>query len=374
MNVRLALIPTLVLVLLLVAAPAEAAKRRVPQGFFGVMYDRGVAGAPEGDQDAQNALMARSGVESARVVFSWAAAQPQPGTAPDLSATDALVARMTRRGIRVLPIVISTPLWARQYPDKDASPPLNPNDYGAYLRALVGRYGPTGSFWSEHPELPRRPLREWQIWNEPHLEGFWASSGPWQDSYTDLLQAAHDAVKQADPGAKVVLASLADYSTRHLQKIYDAGGRGLFDVMAMNLYTAKPRNEVTGVRNVRRVLRRNHNSKLPVWLTEIAWPAAKGRDTPRAKWQRAWYQTDAGMANRVTQAYDALVKYRRSIGLGRVYWYTWSSGYKRGDLFDFGGLNSYNGTVFKARPALRAYQRSARRYQGCVKSSAGRCR
>lgn len=364
------------LALLLAVAPAaEAAKRRVPQGFFGAMYDRGVATAPEGDQDEQNALMARSGVESGRAVFSWAAAQPQPGVPPDLSETDALVARMTRRGIRVLPVVINTPPWARRYPDDDASPPLDPGNYASYLQALIARYGPAGSFWAEHPELKKRPLREWQIWNEPHLAGFWASPDePWQQSYTDFLRVAHDAVKQADPGAKVVLAALADYSWLHMQKIYDAGGRGLFDVMAMNFYTTHPRDEVHAVRRVRTVLKHNHQSKMPVWLTEIAWPAAKGRDKPRAKWQRAWYQTDRGMATRLTQAYAVLVKYHRSLRLGRVYWYTWSSEYKKGDLFNFGGLLSFNGSVFKRRPALKAYQRSARRYEGCAKTSTGRCR
>ncbi len=364
------------LALLLAVAPAaEAAKRRVPQGFFGAMYDRGVASAPEGDQDEQNALMARSGVESARAVFSWAAAQPQPGQAPDLSETDALVARMTRRGIRVLPVIINTPVWARRYPGDDASPPLNAGDYAGYLQALIARYGPAGSFWPQHPELNKRPLREWQIWNEPHLPGFWYSpEEPWEQSYTAFLRVAHDAVKQADPGAKVVLAALADYSWRHVQKIYDSGGRGLFDVMPMNFYTTHPRDEVHAVQRVRKVLKRNHQSKLPVWLTEIAWPAAKGRDTPRAKWQRSWYQTDRGMAKRLTQAYAVLVKYRRSLRLGRVYWYTWSSEYKRGDLFNFGGLVSFNGSIFKKRPALKAYQSSARRYEGCAKTSTGRCR
>jgi hypothetical protein len=364
------------LALLLAIAPAaEAAKRRVPQGFYGVMYDRGVATAPEGDQDDQNALMARSGVESARAVFSWAAAQPQPGLAPDLSETDALVARMTRRGVRLLPVVINTPLWARRYPDEAASPPLNPTDYDAYLQALIARYGPAGSFWPEHPELKKRPLRDWQIWNEPHLPGFWFSPDePWEDSYTDLLRAAHDAVKQADPGAKVVLAALADFSWRHVKKVYDAGGRGLFDVMTMNFYTAKPSDEVRAVRKVRKVLKRNGNARMPVWLTEIAWPAARGRDKVRARWQRAWYQTDRGMAKRLTQGYAVLVKYHRSLRLGRVYWYTWSSEYKRGDLFNFAGLLRFNGAIFKPKPALKAFQRSARRYEGCAKTSTGRCR
>jgi hypothetical protein len=151
------------LVLLLAVAPAaEAAKRRVPQGFFGAMYDRGVASAPEADQDEQNALMARSGVESARAVFSWAAAQPQPDQPPDLSQTDALVARMTRRGIRVLPVVISTPEWARRYPDLAASPPTSLNDYAGYLRALIERYGLAGSFWGGRWRRVGRPGQQGQ--------------------------------------------------------------------------------------------------------------------------------------------------------------------------------------------------------------------
>jgi len=73
------------LALLLALAPAaEAAKRRVPQGFYGVTYDRGVATAQEGDQDVQNALMARSGVELVRSVFSWVRRPAAAGPAAEL--------------------------------------------------------------------------------------------------------------------------------------------------------------------------------------------------------------------------------------------------------------------------------------------------
>jgi hypothetical protein len=364
-----------VALMLALAPAAEAAKRRVPQGFFGVMYDRGAPLAPEGDQDAQNALMARSGVESTRVVFSWAATQPQPALPPDLTNYDALVARMTRHGVRVLPVVTNTPFWARKYPDRDGSPPRDPQDYAAYLRALIARYGPAGTFWAEHPEVPRRPLREWQIWNEPHLSGYWdAPARTWPRDYTALLRAAHAAVKQADPGAKVVLAGLADYVWTHLRNIYRQGGHGLFDVVTMNFYTGEVRNYAKALKRVRAVMRRGHDRTKPVWLTEVTWPAAKGRQKPGAAWHRRWLQTDRGMATRLTQTYELLVRYRRSMRLGRVYWYTWASGYKRGDLFDFGGLTSFNGTTFRARPALRAFQRSAKRYEGCAKSSSGRCR
>jgi hypothetical protein len=366
----------LALLALLAAAPAaEAAKRKVPHGFYGVMWDRAGPFTSEPAQEEQWGLMARSGVESVRTVFSWAGAQPDPGGPIGFEATDVVVGQAARHGQRLLPVVLWAPDWARLYPEQDGSPPAREDEYAAYLTALVGRYGPEGTFWNEHPELPRRPVRDWQIWNEPHLDFYWQTpDGPWAPAYARLLQAAHDAVDAADPGAKVVAAALADYAWRHLERIYDQGGGGSFDVAAINFFSSSPRNVLKALRFVRRVMRANGDRSKPIWLTEVTWPAAKGRDKPGAGWQRAWIQTDRGTARRVTQAYGLLARNRREVGLGRVFWYTWSSGFRAGDLFDFGGLIRLRDGDFDPRPALSAYRRSARRHQGCVKSSSGRCR
>src|SRR2546429_540736 len=81
--------------------------------------------------------------------------------------------------IPLLPFGLSAPAWARGDASSGASPPRDPADYVASLRALVARYGPAGSFWSENPSVPRRPLRTWQIWNEPQLRYQWADQD-WQ--------------------------------------------------------------------------------------------------------------------------------------------------------------------------------------------------
>jgi polysaccharide biosynthesis protein PslG len=365
----------LALVALLVAAPAaEAAKRRVPHGFYGVMWDRAGASAPDAVQEQQWGLMASSGVESVRTVFSWARAQPDPNGLTSYVATDALVARAARHGQRLLPVVLWAPDWARAYPERAASPPAREEDFASYLTALIGRYGPEGTFWSEHPELPRLPVREWQLWNEPHLDSYWLTpDGPWAPGYAKLLKAGYKAVKAADPGARVVTAALADYAWRHLDKIYAQRARRSFDVAAINFFSARPRNVLKALRFVRKTMRENHDGRKQVWLTEVTWPAAKGRDKPRARWQKPWVQTDGGMARRVIQVYKLLARERRKVRLGRVYWYTWSSAYEPGDLFDFGGLTRYTDGSFESRPALDAYRRSALRNQGCAKSDTGAC-
>jgi hypothetical protein len=57
-----------------------------------------------------------------------------------------------------------------------------------------------------------------------------------------------------------------------------------------------------------------------------------------------------------------------------VFWYTWSSPYGRGgSIFNFAGLQRFDGDGFVAQPALGAYQRSARRFQGCTKTATGVC-
>ena len=299
------------LVLLAAAPAAQAARRQVPRGFYGVMWDRSGTRADDRAQDEQWALMARSGVESVRTVFSWAAAQPEAGDPIGFEATDPLVARASLHGVRLLPVVLGTPGWARLYPPRDSSPPQRAEDYAAYVTALIGRYGPDGSFWSEHPELPPLPLRHWQVWNEPHIDANWYTpDGPWAPRYTRLLKATHRAITAADPGAKVVAAAVADYAWRHLAHVYREGGRRSFDVAAINFFSVRPRNVARAIRVLRRTMRRNRDARKPIWLTEVTWPAAKGRDRPSAAWQRSWIQTDDGMATRLRQAYSLLVRKR----------------------------------------------------------------
>jgi hypothetical protein len=363
--VKTPLIAVLAALALLLAAPAaEAAKRKVPEGFYGVMWDRGAAEASAAAQALQWDLMARSGVETVRTAFSWGKAQPVGGRPPSFEKTDALVALASTRNIRLLPVVFETPLWAARG-GRIGSPPARVADYVAYLEALVRRYGPRGSFWAENPQLPRRPLREWQIWNEPHLDSYWRSDGNdiWAQGYATLLRASNTALERSDRGSVTVLAGLADYVWQHLAKLYRAGVRGQFDVAAMNFFTTRPRLVLKGLRLFRAQMRKGGDRRKPIWLTEVTWPASKGRvDKPRPAWQRAWETTDAGVARRLTTFYEVAVRARRRMGLGRAYWYTWSSAFRESDLFDYSGLVRWRQDAYQARPALRAYARSARRH------------
>ncbi len=375
----LRLVP-LILLVALAAASAPDAQGRVPYAFYGVNANGPLMRTGGGEQERQWAAMARSGVESARVVFSWAHMQPTDGEQPNFEQSDAVVSRAVRRRIRLLPVIFDAPPWARLYPDRHVSPPADNVDFAAFARALVERYGHHGSFWRENPELPRRPLVEWQIWNEPHLQIYWnvpaGSTAAWPDGYARLLKAASRAIKGVDRRAKVVLAGLTNDSWNQLRQLYRLRLRRYFDMLAVQTYTSSPKNLLRAFRLVRRVMRRHGDRRKPIWATEVSWPAARGR-IQAPDYYRTIITTDRRMGQRLKRLYALLAKRRRDPRylVKRVYWYTWASRYRaQRDIFDYSGLLRYTSGDFRPRPALRYYRASARRFQGCTKTSTGNCK
>jgi len=254
---------------------------------------------------------------------------------------------------------MDVPAWARENPGDWW--PHDTADLAAYVRAAVLRYGRGGTFWSERPDLPQRPIRHWQILNEPGLS----------KRYAPVLRSAYRAIKGADPRAKVVLAGLT--ATPHgtawgvLRYQYRKGKiRRWFDIAALHMYTGKPGNVLEGARRFRRTMARHGDRRKPLWLTEFGITASKGRtDAPRS--QRTLRTTDRGMKRFVRRAYRQLARegQRRRVRVARAYWYTWASSYQRGaGIFRFTGLYRYADGSFEAKPALRAYRRAARRGRG----------
>jgi hypothetical protein len=173
-------------------------------------------------------------------------------------------------------------------------------------------------------------------------------------------------VKTTDRRAKVVLGGLANESWKFLGQLYRHGIHGYFDVAALHPYTTKPEGVVRLVGRFRAVMKAHRDGRKPIWLTELGLPAARGRvqsDNP--------LQTTArGMARFLSASYEAVRK-----RVPRAYWYTWASEYT-GDIFRFAGLLRFAGGTGQpaAQPAYRAYVRTARRMQGCSKTTAGVCR
>jgi len=380
-------VPTVAAALVLLAAaaapaPVTASERQVPAGWLGVTADGPLGAAAGGEWD----LMATSGVESVRTAVRWnelqpyasaAAVPPQDaarfrdvgGVPTDFTGLDALVAVAAQRGLAVLPVLQSTAGWAARRTGDTTSPPRDPAAFARFLGSLVDRYGPRGSLWDERGDLPRVPIRSWQVWNEPNITRYW-SEQPFAPSYVRLLRAAHRALHAADPGVTVVLAGLPNVSWKALRAIYRAGGRGHFDAVALHPYTRRPADVLRLIRRARRVMGKQGDRRLPIWVTELSWPASQGR----LERSSGFEVTDAVQAHRLDSALELLAAARKRRRIERVFWYTWLSAEAGPSAFDWSGLRRLReGTVVDA-PALAVFRRWARKLEGCTKSAdARRC-
>jgi hypothetical protein len=344
----------LALALVLFVAAAAPAGAAVPRDWLGVAVDGPLIDSPE-EHAGEWPRIAASGAASVRVAFYWREGQPLGPWAVDFGVYDGPVLAAARRGLGVLPVVFAAPPWARSDPGDAASPPRDPADYAAFLTVLVGRYGPRGSLWDEHPEVRARPIRAWQLWNEPNLRGFW-SQQPFAKRYVRLLKVASGALRTADPGARSILAGLPN-GWNALRRIYQAGGRRFFDAAAIHPYTARADRVPRFVLAARHVMREFGDRRKPVWVTEMSWPAAKGR----AKDPIGIATDDRGQARRLRRGLTALAAARRRLLVRRVYWYTWLSAESRESVFAWSGLRRLHDGAVISTPALRAFRATAQR-------------
>jgi hypothetical protein len=357
----------------------RAAQSRVPYGFVGMDADGPLLTSDNHlNLSRQLDTMVASGVDSLRVAFNWAAAQPYKswtdvpldqatkfvdvgGVPTNFAAADAIVGLAAQRGLTVLPTVLYAPDWDAGANRIGLAPPKTTGPYAAFLTALVHRYGPHGTFWSGTTGTPL-PVRMWQIWNEPNLTYYWPQ--PFVRSYVKLLGAAHDAIKQADPGARVVLGALTNFAWKYLVQIEKVpGARREFDVISVNGFTSTPSNEILYLQLVRRAANRAGDGSKPILATEVSWPSAQGKSPQHFDWNT----TEAGQARDITALLPLLAANREQLGLMGFYYYTWmSEEFKGAPAFQFAGLFRFrkNGQV-NSKPAYDAFRRSALALERC---------
>jgi hypothetical protein len=367
----------------LVLVPASAsAGRAVPQGFVGMVIEGPALEPKRANLQHEMDLMVRSGVESIRVVFPWGDEQPYPnaqsvppsqqrlfhdenGVPTNFSYTDRIMILAAQRHIQVLPVVWRAPAWGARHPGFLGSPPKGPAYFAQYAAALVRRYGPSGSFWAQYPGLPPQPIRTWQIWNEPNIGTFWMDQ-PFAADYVALLRAAREQILAVDPGAKIVIAGLVNKSWTALQQFYDAGGQGLFDIMAVHPFTLKVGGVFVILQKVREVMGQHGDGGKPMMVTELSWPSAVGK--VKKKWIRGFEVTVKAQAQRVKDAYRLMSRYRTRFNILQVDWYSWLR-YDafRTDTFDYSGLRHISTHRFKIedKPAAGAFKKIALRLEGC---------
>jgi hypothetical protein len=391
-SVVAAVLAILAATLLLGGVPAARARPpAVPHGFVGVDIDGPLLNSATGlDLNNQMSTMVSNGVESVRVAFNWAAAQPYaswsavptgarsqfvngPAGRPiSYAGTDAVVGAAARRGLMVLPTLLYAPAWDAAKNPSGFVTPKRDAPYAEFAAAMVRRYGPHGTFWSTTPSVAKLPIRMWQVWNEPNIDVYWRQ--PFARSYVALLRLTRQAVKQADGGAKIVLGALTNLAWRSIGQIYAIkGARHLFDVVSVNGFTSTPADVILYLRLMRHAMDRYKDTTKPLMATELSWPSAKGQTSQRNDFNT----TQNGQARNIAALLPLIGAWRTRIGLSAFYYYTWiGNEFKGAPAFSFSGLLRYtNRGQVKDKPALGAFRRGALALERCRAkgATANRC-
>ena len=313
-------LPILAALLALFALAPAAQAARAPGVFAGM--------APQGPTSARDyALMESSGVPSVRLPMYWAGIQPETPflTEPDFDGIDHDVRLAAEHDIRVMPFLWGSPEWAAaRSVDLPVDTAWQRWGWRTFLRDAVDRYGPYGSFWFEHPDLPYMPIRDWEVWNEQNIVTFSSSTSPAR--YAKLLRESGRVLHEEDRGARVLLGGLFGRplqippnvaSADWLSRLYGAGDvKRFFDGVALHPYVADAGAMRTQIRDLRRVMSLHHDARTPLYMTEIGW----GSDSYESRWERG----PRGQARELNQAMSMLVRNRGEWRIGGVWWFSWA--------------------------------------------------
>ena len=315
----------------------------VPANFFGVVPQATMT------QEQDNTLK-EGGVKSMRVALVWSETQPTRGGAYEWSSFDPIVERAAKSGIELLPFIVGSPTWA--VPNKTVpgtggakAPARLPASgtaataWTAFLEAAVARYGTGGTYWTENPLVPDKPIKAWQIWNEPNFKYFVAKPNPTE--YGKLVKISSAAIKSVQPSAQVVLAGLFAqpagarrlntkgkvanptspnyFAAYFLEQMYktNPGIRSKFQGVSLHPYVPHYRRLPAEIEEVRTILKKEGDGTKPLWITELGWSSE-----PPVGPSNVFAVGQAGQARELKGAFTLLKADAAKYRLTHVYWFS----------------------------------------------------
>jgi len=335
MNWNTRALATAVALSLVLTLAFAASASALPGRFWGVMPQA----TPTTEQFQR---LKRGGVKSVRLQIGWNAIQPLRNGPIEWDGFDEVMRQTSRTGIEVLPFFTGAPKWA--VPEKripggqglkaPARLPVSGNAARAWrklLREAVLRYGPRGSFWRQNPDVPKRPVHAWQIWNEPNFRYFVAKPNPGQ--YGKLVKLSYGIIKRTDPRAQVILAGLFAQpnnciklkrpldpcASDFLEQMYrrTPGVKRRFDGVALHPYTSRYQELEPRIEEVRDVLASRGDARKGLWITEMGW--SSGRPEPK---RNVFAKGVNGQRNQLKGAFSLLKRKANKWRVKRIYWFS----------------------------------------------------
>jgi polysaccharide biosynthesis protein PslG len=349
--------PRALILACLLAALASPPAAMAGNEFVGIVANDTFAG-DEGYRNVAFGDQASLGIGMIRQTFTWASIEGRSGY--HFGYYDDYVASAARHGIRVLPVLFDPPKFRSSKPRKHAKHgtyfPKRAKDMGKFGAAVAKRYGPNGTLWSERPDIPKLPFTAYQIWNEPNLAAY-APPKPNAKKYVALLRTTGRAIKKVDRSAEIVTAGLPDSRLskpnlyKYIAKMYKAKARGTFDTLGINPYAPTAKSMIGKLRKVRRIMKKYHDAKSSIWLTEIGWSDVG----PKAPFRVG----ASGQAKRIKDTIAALKAQQTALKIRGFFYFSWTDAPPYAGHGDFWGLHT--GLLRKDgthKPAFDAFQQA----------------
>jgi hypothetical protein len=316
---RLLLIP-LTLALLALTPAVAGSLVGPPRGFIGI--------SPQGFPNGEDyELMSEAGITSVRLPLNWSEIEPDARARFDQnwSFLDGQVKAAAENGMTPFFFVWGTPAWVS--PKLGAEPIASARqrqEWLRFLRSAVRRYGPEGSFWRENREVPRHPVRQWEIWNEENIVTF--SKEPDPEAFARLIRISGGLLHRIEPGSRVLLGGLFGRplqippnvaSEGFLADLYRVPGiKRYFDGVALHPYVASATALEGQIERLRTVMTLNGDAATPLYVTEMGW----GSDGFESRWERGPH----GQARELDRAFAMLTSNRHRWNIGGVWWFSWT--------------------------------------------------
>ena len=209
---------------------------------------------PSTEMEKPAQMAEHMGIKWMRDEFNWGHVEPEKGKW-NFERFDASVETATRHGVSIFGLLCYWAPWAKPHTEEGIQ------DYCNYVKTVVGRY--------------KDRIKYWEIWNEPNIF-FWTGT---IEQYTTLLKAAYDAVKEADPEAKVIGCCTAGTDLNFIEQVFKFGGFDKMDILSIHPYRYPPTPEETGfIEELKKAdaLVRKYGAPKEIWITEIGWPTNIG--------------------------------------------------------------------------------------------------
>ena len=336
----------LVLAAFFSVGPARAvAAGPTPDGFFG-MNPGDLFHLPQSQWDTHLQAIADDGVQVVRMGAWWSDLEPGPPVHGQhnysFGDVDKQVAALARHGLQWEPLLCFSATWGSQIDGDYSATPDGTDNFAGFATALAKRYGPGGSFWSEHPDLPAHPVTAYEIWNEENAKVYWHPGTP--GDYADLYAAARSAIHGVDDSARVVVGGLAGADNSavtapadFLRQMY-AHRPGLkIDAVGFHPYAREPQGVYDKIAAFRHDLDDIAGAGVPMELTEIGWTTTDTSESDRAGYLREVASTLA----------------RTDCGVERVSAYAWLGPEQQaGDREQWFGIANKDGSN---KPSASAY-------------------